>query len=78
MNKVMKETSDEILKKIYVRKENNTKESPWVNNDIRPEIKLRKELNRKKRNERTDEDKEITPTIYGPKEKKFKVKQRKK
>ena len=55
MNRIMSEVKQDKLKRKYRRKivqENKVKEQPSVNEDIRRGIKERKELIRRKRNEK--------------------------
>ena len=53
LNNLIKQTSDNKLKKVYKKKidKNYEKEKPWVNDQIRETIGLRKKYNRLKRNE---------------------------
>ena len=63
----MKETADEVLKGIYRRRENKQEdgeEPPWINEDIRIEIKERKRFNRNRRNAQGREEEERWKELY--------------
>ena len=68
LNEAIKETADEILRKTYRKKviegETKVEEPPWINNDIRKEIKKRKQLNRRKRNAQDIQEKEQLNEMY--------------
>ena len=59
-NQIVKQSADETIRKVYRRKVDpqaqEIQEQPWMTTEIRTEIKLRKEINRKKRKADTVED----------------------
>ena len=61
-NEIIKEMADKHLKRKYRRRitneEQKISEPPWMNENIKREIKKRKELNRAKRNEKNEEKKQ--------------------
>ena len=74
MNKLMNKVKEEKLIRTYKRKkgeENQIKEQPWVNEEIRKGIKQRKEFNRRKRNENNTTKKTELEEKY--KQKKYEV-----
>ena len=61
LNKVIGEVADEKLKKTYSRKlgqQKDSKDPPWVTEEVRSEIKERKRINRLQRNETNEQLKE--------------------
>ena len=58
LNSLIKDTSDDILKKMYIKNKignDGIIEKPWMNEEIRKEIKRRKYWNRKRRNSPDEE-----------------------
>ena len=67
LNNMIKDTADTCLKAVYRRKKgkDSTKiEPPWINEDIRRAIKVRKAFNRQKRNASNEVDKEQAKRQY--------------
>ena len=61
LNAVLRDTANKILKRKYKKKikgegEDRREEQPWITEDIRQSIKLRKEYNRAKRNASTPQE----------------------
>ena len=57
LNELMKEVADTTLKAIYQRRESKkhqVTEQPWITDQIRREIKKRRELNRRRRNTQSE------------------------
>ena len=76
LNKKIEEVSESTLKAIYQRRVNqkhNVTEQPWITVQIRDEIKKRKELNRKQRNEENQREKGLIDNAYRDQKRKVKI-----
>lgn len=77
LSEMMKEVADEKIKAVYKRKVGYTQdriiEPPWINESIRRGIKLRKRINRQRRNEQQPEERERLWHIYKIQKKKVQV-----
>ena len=60
INAIMKNSADKTLKKNIIRREKDgEQEPPWITKEIKESIKLRRETNRKRRNERNEKTRKI-------------------
>ena len=76
LNKKIEEVSESTLKAVYQRRVNqkhSVTEQPWITVQIREEIKKRKELNRKKRNEENQREKSLIDNAYRDQKRKVKI-----
>ena len=68
MDKSILKIAKETLLRVYKRKETDDieerEEKPWMNDNIRKEIKIRREINRKKRNTEDEKEREVLEEKY--------------